>query len=140
MWTFKTGFRFFSFVFIFLLCLNSVVSKEGHLEFEDQANVEQSLGEETHLEDVVNYVSEAEVEDETTKLANDLFKAAMAMLNSSNSDKDLAWDTMKKSAEVGSKKAQAKIAFAKLLGSYFDQASYCWNVKHKTTLSSCQYF
>jgi len=91
---------------------------------EDSSFKQHIVDENVHKnEDEVNRIGEAEVEDESTKLANDLFTAAMAMLNSSNSDKDLAWDTMKKAAEVGSKNAQAKIAFAKLLGSYFDQAS-----------------
>ncbi len=117
MWTFKLLLQ----CFVFTLIL-SLVSCTDQLGLQEKENVDQSFKEEeVHKDDVVDKVSEAEVEDETTKLANDLFKAAMAMLNSSNSDKDLAWDTMKKSAEVGSKKAQAKIAFAKLLGSYFDQ-------------------
>lgn len=61
------------------------------------------------------------VEDENTKIARDLYKAASAMLNSSSPDRHMAWDTMVKSADLGNVDAKIRIAFARLAGVYFEQ-------------------
>ena len=61
------------------------------------------------------------VEDENTKIARDLYRAATSMLNSSSPDRHLAWDTMQKSSDLGNVDAKIKIAFAKLTGVFFEQ-------------------
>ena len=61
------------------------------------------------------------VEDENTKIARDLYKAASAMLNSSSPDRHMAWDTMERSADLGNVDAKIRIAFAKLAGVFFEQ-------------------
>ena len=61
------------------------------------------------------------VEDENTKIARELFRAASAMLNSSSPDRHLAWETMERSADLGNVDAKVRIAFAKLAGVYFEQ-------------------
>ena len=63
------------------------------------------------------------VEDENTKIARDLYKAASAMLNSSSPDRHMAWVTMERSADLGNVDAKIRIAFAKLAGVFFEQVS-----------------
>lgn len=60
------------------------------------------------------------LEDETTKIARELYRAASAMLNSSSPDRQVAWDTMSRSADLGNTDAKLKIAFAKLAGIFYD--------------------
>jgi hypothetical protein len=61
------------------------------------------------------------VEDENSKIAKDLFRAAAVMLNSSSPDRHSAWDMMEKSADLGNVDAKVRIAFAKLAGVFFEQ-------------------
>jgi hypothetical protein len=72
-------------------------------------------------EGVTNVTPPPVVEDENTKIARELFRAASAMLNSSSPDRHLAWETMERSADLGNVDAKVRIAFAKLTGVYFEQ-------------------
>ena len=64
------------------------------------------------------------VEDENTKIARDLFSAASVMLNSTSSNRQLAWETMQRSADLGNIDAKVRIAFARLTGVYFEQVGW----------------
>lgn len=64
---------------------------------------------------------EPPLEDENTKIARDLYNAALQMLNSTTPNRHKAWDTMIKAADLGNSDAQVKVAFAKLAGIYFPQ-------------------
>ncbi len=60
-------------------------------------------------------------EDENTKIARDLYYAALTMLNSTTPNRHKAWDTMIKASDLGNPDAQVRVAFAKLAGIYFPQ-------------------
>ena len=61
-------------------------------------------------------------EDESTKVARELFETANGLLNaSSSSNRKKAWDVMSQSADLGHPGAKVKIAWAKLAGVNYRQ-------------------
>ena len=87
----------------------------------DKTNIEKQ-SDDMNQADHAHETKEPTEEDESKKLAKEVFASALKTLNSSTLKKANGWAQMNKAADMGNTDAKIKIAFAKLLGNdYFSQ-------------------